>query len=61
MESRERQTRPRPNLPKDHSQNSSNFISLPLSPLPIPTSSPHPTPMLKLRRAENYFPQSPRR
>ena len=50
-----------PNLPKDHSQKSSNFISLPLNPLPIRASSPHPTPMLKLRRAENYFPQSPRR
>jgi hypothetical protein len=53
--------RPRPNLPNRHSQKSSNFISLPLNAPPIRASSPHPTPMLKLRRAENYFPQSPRR
>jgi hypothetical protein len=38
-----------PQLPP--SQKSSNFISLPLNPIPRRTCSLRPTPMLKLRRA----------
>jgi hypothetical protein len=50
------------NLPKDHSQKSSNFIPFPLNPLPPPASSLPPTPMLDVRRAQHYyFLQAPRR